>query len=178
MEKLEKHIINNRDQWDDQKAPDHLWDRIETQLDTSKEVGKSSDSKFWKGGFLLLVIGMATAGLFFMIASDTEEEMTSQAPLEFAGLGDFQETEHYYLTSIYSNLKELEKLDVDATLLEDLNQLDLQDQELRKEYENAQHGYKEQILHALIINHQTKLGLLQKVLLEMNNKKNTEHEIL
>ncbi len=175
MDKLEKHITQNKEVWDDKKAPDFLWDKIEKNLDPIPK--PTSASKGWIGYIIVgIAIGLLATFLFSQLSQEQELESASslENPMEFAQLEDFQETEHYYLASINMSMEELKKMKVDATLMEDLSQLDRLDKQLREEYKAAQNGYKEQILHALILNHQTKLGLLERVLTELKNTKEDE----
>ena len=175
MDKLEKHITQNKKEWEDKMAPDLLWEKIEKNLDLNVE--QKTVSNRWMG-FLLVGIGFGLLSVFlwnhFTKETDIDNAATLESPLEFAQLEDFQETEHYYLTSINMSMVALEKMEVDATLMEDLSQLDVRDKQLREEYKTAQNGYKEQVLHALIRNHQAKLGILERVLFELKNTKENE----
>ena len=175
MDKLEKHITQNKEKWDDKKAPDFLWEKIEKNLDPTPK--SKPVTKGWIGYIIVgIAIGLLATFLFSQLSQDQKLETASSIknPMEFAQLEDFQETEHYYLASIKMSLEELKKMEVDATLMEDLSQLDRLDKQLRQDYKAAQNGYKEQILHALIVNHQTKLGLLERVLTELKNTKEDE----
>ena len=176
MDKLEKHIYQNKEEWNDRKAPDFLWDKIERNLDPEQTLKSTSTS--WIGILLVgIVIGLLATYVFSQFTENQSSSIPSRLdnPLEFAQMKDFQETEHYYLASINVRMVALKKMEVDATLMEDLCQLDIIEKQLREEYKEAQSGYKEQILHALILNHQTKLGLLKRVLSEL--KKTKEDEI-
>ncbi|MFT4565291.1 MAG: hypothetical protein ACI9FN_000243 [Saprospiraceae bacterium] len=173
MDKLEKHISQNREAWDDKKAPDFLWNKIEMNLEPTPK----SASKGWIG-YVIVGIGIGLFATFLLSQFNKEQDVDTSSslenPMEFAQLEDFQETEHYYQASINMSMEELKKMKVDATLMDDLSQLDKLDKQLRKEYKAAQNGYKEQILHALIMNHQTKLGLLERVLTELKNTNEDE----
>jgi len=95
----------------------------------------------------------------------------------YAELESFAETEQYYLSAIYASHQELDKIHKDETLDEDLKALDKIDLELRREYKNAQGMYREQVLRALIQNHQTKLNLMLDVLDILNEQNKIDENV-
>lgn len=175
MDKLEKYILENKSTWEEHTAPEGLWPRIEKNLTPSSGAKSSGINAYILvfAGLCLGLIGAWAYSSWIQQASDAYDEEDVQP--EYAYWKDFQETDRYYITTINKSMEQLSDVQIDATLMEDLSQLDRMDQHLRSEYHQAQDAYKERILHALILNHQTKLGVLQRVLFQHQN--NVEHEI-
>jgi len=175
MDNLEKYIRDNRDNWNDRETPANAWERVEKELES--ESPKESNISGWPK-MLMVLIGIGIAVTLFFVLKSADPVVGENELLQFAATSEYQETEQYYRSTIELNLVTLKNLTSDATLLEDLGQLDEIEKELRTEYTLAQGAYKEEILHALIINHQTKLGLLERMLEEIKNMKNENDEFL
>jgi hypothetical protein len=175
MDKLEKYIREHRDKWDDLRAPQSAWNKIEQGLDRSSNEGMRKTK--WSRFILILISIVVVIGLVYTLNKSFEPN-DPQEILQFAEVPDFLETEQYYKSSIDVNLVILKNISADATLLDDLSQLDENERELRAEYQSSQGAYREEILQALILNHQTKLGLLQRVLDELKNIENENDEFL
>ena len=177
MDNLEKYIRDNKGVWDDLKAPSDAWNKIELELD-EKTPPKQSLSKWSKFLFLLVGLALISAIIYPKLVQSDIQETDSDQKMQFAEIPDYKETEQFYKNSIDLSLVALQNLGADATLLEDLSQLDEIEKELRAEYKESQGAYKKDILHALIQNHKTKLGLIERVLEELENKQNERDDII
>lgn len=177
MDNIEKYIKGNTESWDNLKAPPMAWGKIEAELNKEED----SKNKFSRWGKLLLLLsGIILLAIITIpqIINSKSQESTPSEILQFAEVPDYQETEHFYKTNIDLSLVALQKLDPDATLLNDLSQLDEIEKELRAEYAASQGAYKENILHALIRNHKIKLELLEIVLEELQKTQIEQDEII
>ena len=169
---LEKFIEANRAKWDDQKAPEGIWDRIENDLDQPIRARNS-----WKLFSIFLAVTLLSILSYFLITNSSGNMDNNQEEvLEFAEVEDFKETEHFYLSSIQVSYEKLNLHGIDATLESDLTLLDSNYKELIEEYKLAQGAYREQVLRAIIQNHKTKLEILERVLLDVELSKNVDHE--
>ena len=170
-DKLGAFINANKSAFDDLTAPKGLWDQIEPELDP-----KPKGYRKWIIGTVGIII--VVAGAYVMgqqsISKDTPNNEIQQflkdqdKALEYANLPDFKETRRYFDMQIVQVYNEVISKSADATLLEDINQLDIIEQELREELREAEGVYKEHVLQAMIQNQQTKLNLLLDVLDQMN----------
>lgn len=160
-DRLEKFIRDHRDEWDDKKAPDEAWTNILNGLPSAPIPEKS----IWKRATILLGFVVILLLTYLLVNQPSDSENTQQVPiLEYAELPNFQETEEFYISAIFTSQQKVSEQHIDATLEEDLSLLDQKIQELRKEYVTVQGAYKENVLRAIILNHQMKLQILERVL--------------
>ena len=169
---IERFIQDNLENWNDKKAPDGLWDKIEDDLNFPVDNANTP----WARIIILLsvIIGLLIF-LNYLIGTNNKKSTDNGELLEFAELEGFHETENFYISAIEVSYEKLRIHDVDATLEEDLSLLDQNYKELIEEYKVAQGAYKEQILRAIIQNHKTKLEILENVLyhIQQNDKNET-----
>ena len=169
---LEEYIVNNKDQWNTLKAPDHIWQNIEEELEHSN----SNSNNPWKKiiWIIAIILGLLSAYYFMSRTSESATQKDFESQLEFAELENFQETDNYYRSAINVNYEKLQKYALGATLEEDLRLLDENYNDLLEDYKSAQGFYKEQVLRAMILNQKTKLQILENVLL--NHEQNETNE--
>lgn len=173
---LEKFVREHRQEWDDQKAPPEIWENIVEHLPNEEEVRRST-SNSWKTVAILLGIFLVILLTYLLFFSERKEDMVApQQILEYAELPDFNETEEYYMSAVFASEQKISEQILDVSLEKDLSLLDQSTNELREEYKTAQGGYKEDILRAIILNHQTKLQILERVLINIENSKLNHHE--
>ena len=129
---LERFIEAHQSEWDDQKAPPQLWDKIASDLPVSKKA--NNPWKIFSLIMSLIVIALLIA--YLMKGSNNEIAPAQEVQLEFAELEDFKETEHFYLSSIQVNYEKLNRHGIDATLEEDLSLLDNNYKELHRLYKS------------------------------------------
>lgn len=179
-DKLGAFINANRSSFDDLKAPRGLWDQIEPELDPEPK-------GYWKWAVGIVGIIIVVAGAYMMgqqsISQDAPDNEIQQflnlqdEALEYANLPDFKETRQYFDMQIVQVYNEVKRKNSDATLLEDISQLDVIEKELIQELEEAEGVYKEHVLQAMIRNQQTKLNLLLDVLDQINQSEQQKKNI-
>ncbi|MEL6124310.1 MAG: hypothetical protein AAFQ02_04655 [Bacteroidota bacterium] len=170
MDALEKYIISRRSDWDDQRAPDHIWHNIEKELDTPEQSG------FGRFKMLLIAAGILATGYAVYHFAKPHTEGTT--PMEYAEIESFEEVESYYQSAIYATQEAINQTHDDQLIKEDLRELDEIDIQLREEYLNARGEYREFILQALIENQQTKLSLLQHILEQVTDQKDNTNDTI
>lgn len=175
MDNLEKYIRDNSDQWNDKKAPDGLWNNIEKELDQPKKA--SRDFKKTIGILAFIIVSAIALYLVIDRSGNSASSIEGVETLQYAELESFKETEEFYLSAIYVNQKALNEKISDASIDEDLKELDQIDKDLREEYQYAQGIYKEDILRALIQNHRTKLNLLQEILDQISEQNQIQSDV-
>ncbi len=175
MDDLEKYIRDNSALWDEHKAPNELWQKITTVLDEPHPNNKSVIVPKWML-WTLLLIAIALIGYLLLPANHSSPSQNT-AP-QYALQEEFLEAEQYYHSTINQQFIELQQFTFDATLLDDLSQLDRTEKQLKTELSSAQGIFKERIIQALILNNQIKLGLLQRVLTELKKDNTHDHTIL
>ncbi len=179
-DKLGAFINANRSAFDDLKAPKGLWDQIEPELDPKPK-------GYWKWAVGIAGIIIVVAGAYMMgqqsISQDAPENEIQQflnlqdEALEYANLPDFKETRQYFDMQIVQVYNEVKSKNADATLLEDISQLDVIEKELIQELKETEGVYKEHVLQAMIRNQQTKLNLLLDVLDQINQSEQQKKNI-
>ncbi len=159
---LEGFIKDNRKNFDTEIPNLKIWAQID------KKVSQPALRRhILKGWFLrsaavmaLLILG-ATAGVFMMEKrADTlvEKQLEQVAP-------DFQKTEKYYNQQVQARLTQLASYDnTDPSVLSDLKQIDVVQEELKAELENAPSSTREEIVRRVIDNYKIKIGILERVL--------------
>lgn len=173
-DKLERFILEHREEFDTAHPPLHLWAGIERQLPVAahqvsgaapQDTGPAriipmlSRLKYAAAVAALLVIGF-TAGLTLA----RQQQTSAMAEIERVN-PDFGDAELYYTGQIDEKLQLLASYGADKqTVLEDLAQVDEIMEELRQELAGAPAGAEEQIVANLIISYRNKLDILEKVL--------------
>ncbi|NJN35692.1 MAG: hypothetical protein HC817_16940 [Saprospiraceae bacterium] len=104
----------------------------------------------------LLVIG-ASAGIFFT-RKPTDTALAAMVE------PDFEEAEQFYSNRVQQKITKLVSYNPDPSVLNDLNQIDHIQAELKAELENAPAESRAEIVKRMIENYQIKLGILERVL--------------
>lgn len=173
---VETFIEDNRAEFDTEIPNLKIWAQID------KVVNRSSEKRFILRGVLLrsaaaialLVVG-ATAGIFVYEKRENtlvEKQVEQVAP-------DFQKTEKFYDQQVQAKLTKLASYqNTDPSVFSDLKQIDEIQEELKAELSNAPMSTREEIVRRMIENYQIKIGILERVLeqVEGNPSQNRENE--
>lgn len=158
---IEQFLKENKPQFDTEIPHLRVWTNIEKRLNTLKS-GGIVRMNWWRqaaAAIALLVIG-ASAGVYF--SNKTEDKAIVQVAKEVAP--DLKEAENFYNQKVESKLTQLVSYNPDPSVMNDLQQIDAIQEELRKELRNAPTSTREEIVRRLIENYQIKLGILERVL--------------
>ncbi len=171
-DRLENFILDHRDSFDDQVPDLRVWAAIDKELsvDDKPEVKIRPLRRFLSVAAaiaLLLTIG-AAIGL----------QMGKQHTVNQLVSTEFQEMQSFYDAQIRSKRNKLASYSHSTIVQEDLEQLEGFLQELRAELEVAPEESRDQIINAMIRNYQTRLEILERVLIkiESTNQKNSKSE--
>ncbi len=159
---IEAFIENNKTDFDTEIPNLKIWAQID------KTINRPAERRhILRGWFLrsaaavaLLIVG-ATAGVFMIEKrADTlvEKQIEQVAP-------DFQKTEKYYNQQVQAKLTELASYqNTDPSVLSDLKQIDMVQEELKAELNNAPASTRQEIVRRVIDNYKIKIGILERVL--------------
>jgi hypothetical protein len=165
-ENVEQFVRENRYDFDSEIPNLKVWANIEKALPTRKEGAKTLTFNWLRraaAAVALLIMGVGI-GLFINNKS-SNDAMVGTVP-------EFKEAEEFYNQKMASQMTKLVGYNPDPSVLSDLKKVDEVRNELKKELELTPDTNREEIIRRLIQNYQTKLGILERVL---NNIE--EHQI-
>ena len=157
MERLEKFVIQNRDELDMAVPSLKVWAEIDKNLERKSAKPRS----LW--GFVRVAAAVVILlGVGSMIGVNLSESNSVAGLAEVAP--EYADLEHYYNSQIDKKVKQLASYRHDVYVQEDLRQLDEVFTELRNELEIAPKGAEEKIIQMMIENYETKIAILERVL--------------
>jgi hypothetical protein len=178
QDKLEKFIIENREQFDIYEPGSELWDRI------NKPVPKTIRLN-WKAIVLrvaaVIVIFVASWVIHDMVQKDDKNITENKIPVENGNMGQvniLMEAEMFYTSQINTARDEIIMLSGnDKLLLDDLNtdmvELDEVFEDLKNDLKD--NSDNEEVIGAMIQNYRIKLEVLEEILMQLKKSKNFEN---
>ena len=156
---LEKFIIERREAFDDKEPPKLAWQKIQKELQKDNKIPRRIS--LWD-------FTKIAAAVAFLISLGVVigRQSSTPAPITVVeeNFPEFAEAKNYYEFEVDEKLAQLASYSYDASLEEDMSQLDTFMEELEAELEEAPKGSEEKIINAMITNYQTKLDILERVL--------------
>ena len=176
---LEKYITENKNQLDEPFAAPELWSKINRALDEAQNSQVHNQQlRKWKifsiaASFALII---AAGGWFVssQYSHSQQEQWVNKVPDDQRS--QFVETKNYYASQVNQKLGQIEKLDPNSNVAKDIDQLDAVFKELQYELLTSSEQNREEILNAMILNYQTKIEILEKVLGRINEQKQNQKE--
>ena len=168
---LEKFIRENRPKFDDKAAPKNIWAAIDQQLD-QKDKKSVRLVPIWRyARVAAAAIALLAIGVF--VGQNMNNQASEQLAFEEV-FPEFFEAEQYYRKEVNEKVAQLSSYNHDASINEDLKQLDEIYEELKSELSEAPKDQQEQIINAMITNYRTKLSILERVLdrIQSTNQEN------
>jgi hypothetical protein len=176
VDRLEQFVTYKREAFDRAVPALKVWSEIDKALENQRPA-----RRIFPIGRILrvaaaVVVLLTVGGLIGMYAYKYTHPVQLPTLAEIAP--EYAELERYYTSQVNNRLQELARFDQAQTVQPDLLQLDEFYQELQLELDRAPKGSEEQIIQAMIRNHQIKLDILERVLekVQTNNPKTTENE--
>lgn len=162
MEKLEKYIVDNREDFDCAVPNLKVWAAIDKTLE-EQQSGKRV--RMWRylrvaaAAAILLVVG-GIGGVYLNDNFNDKQGAIAQLAPEHADL------EKYYTEQVEQKTKQLVSLQIDGyvNVQEDLKKLDDTFVELLQEYQKLPPGSGDLVIQAMLENYQAKLDILERVL--------------
>jgi len=167
MENLEKFILENRADFDQEVPPLKVWAHIDRELDAKKPV-RIVWMKYVRVAAAAAVLIAVSCYIGFQAGSQVE---TAQALSDFSP--EHAEMERYFNEKINEKMAKLVSYQQDEHVRPDLQELDLVYDELKAELKEAPMGGEQKVIEAMINNYQTKLDILEHVLEKVNTTEET-----
>lgn len=160
-------IQKHRASFDDATPDPKLWAGIDERLPRRE----ARSIRIWKW------TAAAAVGLL-LIAAGVVIGLYNAPGQQNLAMQEYAETEQYYVTQVNEKMAAIQSRHHDPTLEEDLRQLDEIYDELKIELSNSQNPNQKQLIDAMIINYQTKVAILEKVLekIEDSDIQNTQND--
>jgi len=163
---LERFIHENRDAFDDLKAPKGMFDKIMPR-DTRV-------SPVWKW------MAVAASGLLLIMSGYLVGTRTSPET-RVAGWDEFQEAEQFYQSKIDAKMELIKTLPVSNEVMSDIQVLDEVYGQLRKQLLEDPNADSKVLLHAMIKHQKQKLEVMDQILNRVekynNNENDTQNEM-
>jgi hypothetical protein len=162
MDKLEKYIRTNRDQFDDRNPDPAIWNQIMSRL-PQKPVEHRIVMWKWMSAAavgLVLILSGVIAGLYM------GREGESKNP----AYAEFMQAQQYYNVEYDKKKSELSEYTYDPEVDRDLKELDKMYEELSQEFLNTKEPDKSELVNAMIQIYKTRIELLERVLNRIENK--------
>lgn len=165
---LEDFIRSNREDFD-MASPDlKVWANIDKSLEARRQIPRrvSLWRNFAAAAAVLLLVGMGTLIGMQLNSSSTAPRTLGDISVEY------QELEDYYQSQLREKQALLASQNPDASVIQDLTQLEGFLGELQMELQDVPKGSEEQIVNAMIENYQDRLEILERVLSRIQNNSN------
>lgn len=170
MDDLERFIMANRGEFDDEEPSKAVWERL------SKP--KKSAKRYWDVYWKLAAVFFLASTLYLIIEKKMDaktdpvaEVVPTSQSLEFAGV------ETYYVQLIAQKRAEIAQFDnpeLKRSFFAEIDQLDRRYNELKQTYEHQNSG--ELILDAMISNLKLRIDILDQQLKILNQLKNQQYD--
>lgn len=157
---FENFVRSNREEFDRAVPSLKVWAQIDQQMAKRKSKRIVMYRVVGIAASIVLLLGMGTAIGGYLANNQDTNAMNSIANIS----PEYSEIEQYYSEQIQDKYQQLTSLQPDEAVFNDLEQVDVLMEELKKELGDAPKGKEEQIVEALIQSYQTKIEILERVL--------------
>lgn len=174
---MKDFIQQNKDSFDSFEPSEDLWGKIEKH--SVKPVRMVSLASVLRVAAVAIIL--VGAGIFFLlqeteqpvVVAEPQPEEEQVVPLSLANLSsEMAEVEVYYTTQISERMLELDQYKVDPDMLLEIEFLQDDYEELKKEL--GQGADRTKIVEAMIENYRLRIEILELILNELKEHKNDE----
>lgn len=182
MDGLEKFVKNNREQFDAAIPKGDIWAGIEEALQNEKNakvvpLQTSSKPKVSIRYLKIAAVALALITVGGVLGSYLTVQWQQQSAMSLGDISpEYAELEDFYVQQINYNIKKLENTAYQQEVLADLADLDANFKELQQELGTSQGVDKEDLIHLMIENYNTKIEILERVLNELQEEAMFESE--
>ena len=171
MDKLESFINQNREAFDDRIPRPELWERVQSEIKPSARrfrIGRS----FWAIAAGILIVIMASGAIGYHFGGKNLSDPDPQ-------IAELEVAREYYQGQVKTRLAKLARLDHNSMVVQDIQEMDVFIDELRRELDEAPPQEIPELVNAIIDNYQAKIDILETVLskLEESREKTKTKEI-
>ncbi|MEM9992284.1 MAG: hypothetical protein AAF738_11015 [Bacteroidota bacterium] len=164
---IEEFVQANREAFDTDTPKLGVWNGIERQLETQRTQVKVVHFNRWRAAVAavaLLVAGAAIGSLLTQNQQNITPSIANKVDIENI-VPELSEMEVYYQHSVQEKIQQLTSYEQEhQSLMNDLEELDVWREELKRDLLQAPKGKEEEIISEIIRSYQTKLELLEHVL--------------
>ncbi len=158
---LENFIKENRNAFDDLKAPDRVWEKIDP--------GPKSVTVIWKWSAVA-----ATALLLIAIGYILGIQKNSSPDVE--GWSEYEETEQYYESRIQEKMDQIKTLNVGDEVMADIKILDDVYHEMKTQLLEDPNADAQMLLSTMIRHQQQKLEVMEEILHRVDKYQTPEQQ--
>jgi hypothetical protein len=156
-ENVEQFVRENRYDFDSEIPNLKVWANVEKALPNQKNSAKVLTFNWLRRAAAAVALLITGVGIGLFINNKSGDTLTGVAP-------EFKEAEQFYNQKLEMQMTKLVSYNPDPSVLSDLQKVDDVRNELKAELEQTPDANREEIIRRLIQNYQTKLGILERVL--------------
>jgi hypothetical protein len=156
-ENVEQFVRENRYDFDTEIPNLKVWANVEKALPAPKEGAKVLTFNWLRRAAAAVALLVTGVGIGLFINNKSNDTLAGGVP-------EFKEAEEFYNQKMASQMTKLVGYNPDPSVLSDLKKVDDVRNELKAELEQTPDANREEIVRRLIQNYQTKLGILERVL--------------
>jgi len=174
MDKLEKYILQNREEFDLAEPSPDVWEKIHKREGNEKVIKVNWKKHLMRAAAVILIIGTTYFIQEFRYNSENKNVETAQID-ENLIIPELKEVEDYYNTEVNRKMKEISKLanynsEIQMHLENDMAELDSVYSDLKNDLkENIDN---EEVIAAMIQNYKIKMEILEDLLYFLQDKNN------
>lgn len=178
-DKLEKYILDHRDQFDDLEPDPAIWDRVDTRKAPVFRINWKDVA--WKAAAVAAIFVASYYFHDFMASrNQPSQNLTSQKTEDASPMvNELIEAEAYYSSQI--DLKKDEVFRLTASHPEVRHEIDMEMGDLDRVFSELKDDLKdnadnEEVIEAMIQNYRLKLDILEEMLLQLKQSNNSQNE--
>jgi hypothetical protein len=178
-DKLEKYILDHREQFDDQEPDPAIWERVDTRQ--TPIISFNWKGIAWKAAAVAAIFTLSYFFHDFMASrQQASETMLGETPAESSPMvRELIEAEAYYTSII--NLKKDEVFRLTASHPEVRHEIDMEMVDLDRVFSELKDDLRdnadnEEVIEAMIQNYRIKLNILEEMLHQLNESNDYQNE--
>ena len=168
MDKLEKFIIENRDDFNIHEPNPAVWDRIQKSTKKLKTKQLSLKTIIWRAAVVLAIVGSAYT--FWTVNRPPREPNIAKIYKQIPQLG---EAEAYYSSMAKNKMNEINNIlsddpELKKDIMDEVNELDNMSEELLKDL--SDNIATQEVVEAMVQNYRLKLEILEEILEKLQER--------
>lgn len=158
MDKLEKFILEHRNDFDDEIPRLHVWAGIERKLNSGQRFRLRWIQRLSIAASVVVLLFSGVAlGTWMTDAKNNTASLATVSP-------EYAEMQRYFEDEINSKLTRLANYDQNSSVFQDIHDLDAMFRDLQRELQLTPPGNRGQVVQAMISNYKARIEILEQVL--------------